>query len=90
MRQPIFERKSKRSWTNALGQGSEAVRLRIYEPSRFTGPAPFDAYIGAPSGYVVLKSIEDLKELRGFLDEAIEAYEKHTLMPVETKLKKRR
>ena len=71
MNKLIFERVSKRSWTNGLGLRGHAVKLRIYEPNRFTGPAPFDAFISSPDGYTVLKTVEDLVELRQFLDEAI-------------------
>ena len=90
MREPIFKRESGRSWSNIFGPSRPAVRLSIYEPDRFTGSAPFDAFVSSPAGYTVFKTIEDLEELRGFLSEAIEAHRRHTLMPVESKSKEKR
>ncbi len=71
MRKPIFRRKSERQWTNGFGFRNAAVELSIYRPNRHTGAAPFDAFVSSPAGYTVFKFMEDLVELRNFLDEAI-------------------
>lgn len=78
MLKPFFSMKSKRTWTNGLGFKSEAVSLQIYK-KRTDLPFPqpdwvdFEASIGSPAGYVTLKCMEDLSELRAFLDIAIKS-----------------
>lgn len=78
MREPIFQRISQRGWTNGLGFRSNAVKLSIYQPNSFTGTAPFDAFVSSPAGYTVFKTLEDLVELRQFLDDAISEFSRQT------------
>lgn len=70
----LFERTSERCWTNFWGQTSHAVTLRIYNPSPISGNCSFDAYVGAPSGYCILKEMADLVSLRQFCDDAIRQF----------------
>lgn len=65
-----------------MGHTGPSVTLRIYEKSAISGGGHFDAYISSPSGYVVIKFMDDLAELRGFLDEAISEFSRPDVIPL--------
>lgn len=89
MLKPFFSMQSKRTWTNGMGFKAASVSLQIYD-KRTDLPFPqpdwvdFEAHIGSPAGYVVLKCMDDLSELRAFLDIAI----KGLAEPAQKQLKK--
>jgi hypothetical protein len=90
MLKPFFSMKSKRTWTNGLGLKDAAVSLQIYDkrtdlPFPQPGWVNFEAHIGSPAGYVTLKCMDDLSELRTFLDIAIKSLADH---PAQKQLKK--